>query len=181
MEITSVTQLPENELNYWTIGADSGEPITQITAPAAWQEHQRLHRNNKGLQALKLINQMVVYDPNQPEIWRAKAKLHGALGHSACCILAIQTLLTLIPNDLEGLQMHALYLYCHHHHDKALSICDSVLGTYPTQADFWALKGDILHATGKQHEAEQAGKKALSIKPDCFSAQRLMNTIQNSI
>lgn len=181
MNITQVEQLSPNELKLWSIGTESGEPVTLATAPVAWQEYQQLHKNGEGLKALMVINRLVAYDQNQPELWRTKARLHGVLGHPDCCILAIHTLLTLTPNDLEGLQMQALYLYCHHHHDKALSICNNVLGTFPTQADFWALKGDILHATGKKHEAEQAGKKALSIKPDCFAAHRLMNNIQNSV
>jgi Flp pilus assembly protein TadD len=181
MEISQMEQLSPSDLKLWSLGADAGEPVTQATAPTAWQEYHQLHQNGEGLQALMVINRMVVYDQKQPEIWRIKAKLHGALGHSDCCMLAINTLLTLIPNDLEGLQMQALYLYCHHHHAKALSICDHVLGTYPTQADFWALKGDILHAIGKRYEAEQAGKKALFIKPDCFTAQRLMHEIHTSV
>lgn len=181
MNITQVEHLSPKELKYWSIGTESGEPVTQATALSAWQEYQQLHKNGEGLKALMVINRLVSYDQKQPEIWRIKAKLHGALGHSDCCILAIHTLLTQVPNDLEALQMQALYLYCHHHHDKALSICNTVLDTYPSQADFWALKGDILHATGKRHEAEQAGKKALSIKPDCFSAHRLMDDIQNSV
>lgn len=181
MEITHVDQIPQSEQKFWTLGVDASEPVTQATAPAAWEEYQQQYKNGEGLQALMVINRLIAYDRNQPEVWRIKAKLHGALGHADCCLLAIHTLLAHNPHDLEGLRMHALYLYCHHHHDKALSICNQVLGVFPSQADFWAIKGDILHATGRPHEAAQAGKKALSINPGCSAAHRLLNDIQNSI
>jgi tetratricopeptide (TPR) repeat protein len=178
MELDNTVHIPENERTYWNMGIESGEPVTKATAPAIWQEYLELHKQGNWLQALAAINRLVVYDQQQPEVWRVKAKLHGVMGHSASCICAIQTLLALAPGDLDALRMQAMFLFCHQSHENALSICEGVLGKHPAQADFWALKGDILCSRGKLAEADKACRQALSIKPDCIAALRLQNSIQ---
>lgn len=177
----TVSQIPDNERKYWETESGSAPPITQASAPGIWQEYLELHKQGNWLRALETVNRLVAYDRNQPEIWRVKAKLHGVLGHSVSCICAINELLTLVPHDLDALRMQALYLYCNHSHESALSICESVLGKNPAQADFWALKGDILCSKGNRDEAEMACKQALSIKPDCIAALRLQNNLQASL
>lgn len=177
MEITQRDQIPQYERNYWNLGTENGAAVTQTTATAAWQEFLQLHKNSDWLQALKTINRLAAFDPQQPEIWRVKARLHGVMGHSACCEAAIETLLHLAPNDLDGLRMHALLLYCQHNFDKALSICNSVLGKDPALAEFWALKADILKSCGKLQEASNACKRALQIRPDYEVAKQLQNSL----
>jgi len=181
MKIKNADNIPENERKYWTMGAGTAEPVTQATAPAAWQQYLQLHKEGNWLQALVSVNRLVEFDPSQPEVWRVKAKLHGVMGHSASCICAIENLLEITPNDLDALRMQALFLYCHHSHESALSICESVLGNNPAQADFWALKGDILSSRGNHSDAEKACKRALQIKPDCLAALRLQNNLQTTM
>ena len=178
MKTTTAETIPEEERTFWTLGAETGEPVTQATAPAVWQEYLRLHKRGDWQEALIAVNRLIEHDPQQPEVWRVKAKLHGVMGHSASCICAIEKVLLLIPNDLDALRMQALFLYCHHSHENALSICESVLGNNPAQADFWALKGDILNSRGKLSEAEKACNRALQIKPDCLAALRLKSALQ---
>ena len=177
MEITQRDQIPQYERNYWNLGTENGAAVTQTTATAAWQEFLQLHKNSDWLQALKTINRLAAFDPQQPEIWRVKARLHGVMGHSACCEAAIETLLHLAPNDLDGLRMQALLLYCHHSFDKALTICETVLNTYPAQADFWTLKADILKSSGRLKEAVSACNRALQIMPHNAAAQRLQSLL----
>lgn len=177
METTQLDQIPQYERNYWNIGTENGTAVTQATAAAAWQEYLQLNKNSDWLQALKTINRLAAFDPQQSEIWRVKARLHGVMGHSACCQAAIETLLHLAPSDLDGLRMHALLLYCHQNFDKALSICNSVLSKDPAQADFWTLKADILKSSGKLQEATTACKRALQIRPDNEAAQRLQYSL----
>lgn len=181
MEIKDSSQIPESELKYWEMGATSEVPVTQASAPKVWQNYLNLHKKGHWLQALLTINSLIAYDRRQPEVWRVKAKLHGVMGHSSSCICAIQELLKLAPNDLDALRMQAMFLYCHHSHEHALSICESVLCNNPSQADFWALKGDILCSRGKLAEAENACKRALSINPGCIAALRLQNNLQTSL
>ena len=149
METTQRDQIPQHERNYWNIGAENGAAFTRATAAAAWQEYLDQHKQGNWMQALKIINRLAAFDPQQPEIWRVKARLHGVMGHAACCQAAIETLLHLAPNDLDGLMMQALLLYYHHSFDKALTICETVLNTYPAQADFWTLKADIPKSRGR--------------------------------
>jgi tetratricopeptide (TPR) repeat protein len=177
METTQRDQIPQHEHNYWNIGAENGAAFTRATAAAAWQEYLDQHKQGNWMQALKIINRLAAFDPQQPEIWRVKARLHGVMGHAACCQAAIETLLHLAPNDLDGLRMHALLLYCHQNFDKALSICNSVLAKDPAQAEFWILKADILKSSGKLQEAITACKRALHIRPDNEAAQRLQYSL----
>ncbi len=180
METSNINQIPESERSYWTVGAEDNKPVTQATAPSVWQEYLQLHQQGNWNNALQVINRLAAYDPQQPEVLRAKAKLHGVMGHGACCSYAIHLLLQLAPNDLDALRMQALYQYCHNSHENALTICDTVLDKNPTHADFWALKADILNSRGKHNEAAQACKRALEIKPDCVAALRLHQTIQST-
>lgn len=173
--------IPENECKYWTLGTDTNEPVTPATAPAIWQQYLQLHKEGNWLQALIAVNRLLEHDPHQPEVWRVKAKLHGVMGHSVSCISAIENLLLIVPNDLDALRMQALFLYCHNSHESALSICDAVLGNNPAQADFWALKGDILSSRGKHGDAEKACRRALQIKPDCLAALRLQSNLQGAM
>jgi tetratricopeptide (TPR) repeat protein len=180
MTSAKTEQIPENESKYWTMGIGDEEPVTQTTVSATWQKYLSLHKQGSWLQALMVVNRLIAYDRQQPEVWRVKAKLHGMMGHSVSCICAIEILLQLVPRDLDALRMQALFLYCHHSHESALSICESVLGSNPTHADFWALKADILSSRGKQTEAEKACKRALQIKPDCIAALRLQSHLQTA-
>lgn len=180
METINGSTIPTNEDEYWTCGVEDSIPVTQASAPSAWQEYLDQHKHGNWMQALKVINRLAAFDPQQPEIWRAKSRLHGVLGHSACCSAAIQTLLQLVPNDLDALRMQALFLYCHQSHESALSICDSVLGKNPLQADFWALKADILKSRGRHDDASNACKRALQINPGCTAALRLQETLPNA-
>ena len=181
MQNKTVHQIPDNERKYWEMGTESGDVITQASAPVAWQEYLGLHKQGDWLKALTVINRLIAYDRQQPEVWRVKAKLHGVMGHSTSCICSINELLRLAPHDLDALRMQALFLYCNHSHENALSICESVLGKNPAQADFWALKGDILCSRGNLDEAEKACKQALSLKPDCIAALRLQSNLQASL
>lgn len=181
MKITNAEQIPEAERCYWTAGIDESDPVTQTTAPAVWQEYLKLHKDGNWMQALISVNRLLSYDQQQPEVWRVKAKLHGVMGHSACCICSIETLLRLAPHDLDALRMQALFLYCHQSHENALTICETVLGSNPAQADFWALKGDILSSRGKHSDAEKACRRALQIKPDCTDALRLQENLQKAL
>jgi tetratricopeptide (TPR) repeat protein len=177
MKTANVGPIPEDELTFWTTGTGTGKPVTLATAPEVWQEYLKLHKQGSWQLALVAVNRLIEYDQHQPEVWRVKATLHGVMGHSASCICAIEKLLQLVPNDLDALRMQALFLYCHHSHENALTICEKVLGSNPAHADFWALKGDILNSRGKYSEAEKACSRALQIKPDCLAALRLKTTL----
>ncbi len=177
MKFSTIENIPEKERKYWNIGNDSDVKLNQATAAETWAEYLEMHRQGNWLQALKAVNRLIGYDQNQIEFWRVKAKLHGLLGHSISCDCAIRNLLEIAPNDLDALRMKAMFLFCHNSDEHALSICETVLGQNPTQADFWALKADILCSRGDLPEADKACRLALSIKPDCIAALRLKKNI----
>lgn len=176
-----LAKIPQHERKYWNIGVEQEPPVTQKTAPSVWEEYLKLHRNGQWLLALVQVNRLVEYDPKQVEIWRVKARLHGVLGHCSCCICAIEALLQLTPNDLEGLRMQVMFLHCNDSLEQALSICDTVLATNPGHADFWALKADILKSHGRHEDAARACRRALKIHPDCVAALRIQETLGEGV
>ena len=172
-----IEMIPKDERRYWNIGTEVSTTVTLSVAPAVWEEYLRLHKGGQWIQALEQINRLIAYDPHQPEIWRIKAKLHGVLGHSACCISAIEELLQLTPDDLDGLRMQAMFLHCNDSLENALNICESVLLENPGHADFWALKADILKSCGRICDALRACRRALQVQPDCAAALRLQESL----
>lgn len=136
--------IPPTELKYWTMGSDPKEPVTQQSAPLVWQEYLERHKAGDWLAALCVINRLISFDPNQPEHWRIKAKLHGAIGHSGSCLLAIEQLIRLVPGDIDALRMKAIHHHCHHEHGQALGICTQVLDKTPDSTEFKILREAIL-------------------------------------
>lgn len=139
-------QLPDYEQQYWNTSVAVTLPPSQTNAAKIWDEYLQQYRNGDWLGALQAINRLVVLEPDQPEHWRIKAKLHGALGHSICCCLSIDNLLNLLPDDLDGLRMKAIYHHCHHEYTQALIICSKVLHQHPGKTEFVTLKEAILQA-----------------------------------
>ncbi len=143
MALPSPSQLPFSEQPYWNAGVEQ-TPLQ--TSQTLWQDYLACHKAGNWPAALQLINQMLATAPQHAAHWRIKAKLHGALGHSASCLLAIDTLLGLVPGDLDGLRMKAMYLHCHHEHEHALDICRQVLSAHPQRSEFLHLKTSILQS-----------------------------------
>lgn len=147
MRTHDITSLPPREQKYWDAGIKQAPAVTQQTAPTVWQEYLEYHKQGDWLAALNIINRLTDFDAHQPEHWRLKAKLHGTMGHSICCITAITRLLELVPNDLDGLRMKAMYHHCHHDYTQALDICTNVLAQNPTLTEFKLLKETILSSS----------------------------------
>lgn len=141
MALPPPSQLPFSEQPYWSAGV-AQTPLQ--TTSALWQDYLASHKAGNWPAALQVINQLLATTPQHAAYWRVKAKLHGALGHSASCLLAIDTLLGLVPGDLDGLRMKAMYLHCHHEHEHALDICTQVLAAHPRRSEFIHLKTSIL-------------------------------------
>ncbi len=141
MALPPPSLLPFSEQHYWSTGVDQTPPQT---TPTLWQDYLACHKAGNWPASLQVINQLLAAAPQRAEYWRIKAKLHGTLGHSASCLLSIETLLELVPGDLDGLRMKAMYLHCHHEHEQALDICTQILTTHPQRSEFLHLKASIL-------------------------------------
>ena len=130
-----------------------------------WERLAALIKSQRTDEALAFLDSLITFQPNDPDLWAAKARAAGEVGRFEESLNAFNRLIVLQPDSARNYAGRGLCLEGLQRYEEALTDFDKSTELAPTAADNFDGRGVVLSRLHRFDDALKSYDKALELDP----------------